>query len=54
MCAGFWWRNLKERHNFEDLGVDWIILKRIFGKYDGVLGTEFIQLGIGSSGGGLL
>jgi hypothetical protein len=27
MYAGFWWGNLKERHNSEDLGVDGIILK---------------------------
>jgi hypothetical protein len=33
--AGFWWGNLRERDDLEDLGVDWkIILKLIFKKWD--------------------
>jgi hypothetical protein len=33
--TGFWWRNLRERDNLEDPGVDgMIILRRIFRKWD--------------------
>jgi hypothetical protein len=33
--TGFWWGNLRERDNFEDLGVDGrIILRWIFRKWD--------------------
>jgi hypothetical protein len=36
--TGFWWENLKERGQLEDLGVDGkIILKWIFGKWNGVI-----------------
>ena len=36
MRTGFWWRNLRERGNLEDLGVDGkIILKWIFLKWAG-------------------
>ena len=36
MHAGFWWRNLTERDNLENLGVDRrIISKWIFNKWNG-------------------
>jgi hypothetical protein len=41
--TGFWWGNLREGDNLEDLGVDWwIILKRICKKWDRE--TEWIAL----------
>jgi len=41
--AGFWWRNLRERDNLEDPGVDArIILRWIFTKWDG--GIAWIDL----------
>jgi len=38
----FWQRNLRERDHLENLGVDRIILKWIFRKYDG--GMDCIDL----------
>jgi hypothetical protein len=32
---GFCWGNMRDRDHFEDLGIDGIILKWIFKKWDG-------------------
>jgi hypothetical protein len=41
--TGFWWGNLRERHNLEDQGIDGrIILNWIFRKWDG--GMDWIDL----------
>jgi len=41
---GFWWRNLRERDQLEDTGVDrTIILKCIFRNWDGDM--DWIDLG---------
>jgi hypothetical protein len=53
MHTGCWWGNLRERGQFEDIGVDGRILKWIFNKWDGQAWTGFIWLRIGR-GGGLL
>jgi hypothetical protein len=48
---GFWWERKKERYNYEDLDVGGrIILRWIVEKYDGVVWTGFIWLGIRTSG----
>ena len=49
VCTGFWWGNLRE-----DPDVDGrIILKWIFRKSDGVVGTGWSWLRIGTGGGHL-
>ena len=48
MYTGFWWGNLRERDNLEDLSVGWrIILKWIFNKCDGeaLPGLLWLRLG---------
>jgi hypothetical protein len=43
MLTGFWWGNPRERHHFEDLGVDGrVILEWILKKCDG--GMDRIDL----------
>jgi hypothetical protein len=33
--AGFWWGDLRRRDPLEGLGVEMIILKLVYNKYDG-------------------
>jgi len=52
--TGFWWRNLKVRVHFGDLGVDGrIILRWIFRKWDVEVCTGSSWLRIGTGGGHL-
>jgi hypothetical protein len=54
MYTEFWWGNLRERENLEDLDMDGrIILKGAFKKLDVEAWTGLIWLRIGT-GGGLL
>jgi len=48
----FWWRNLRERDNLEDIGVDGrIILRRISRKLDVGARTVSSWLRMGTRGG---
>jgi len=50
----FWWRDLRERDHFEDIGVDGtVILKWIFQKWDGEAWTGCNWLRIRNGGGSL-
>jgi hypothetical protein len=51
--AEFWWGDARERDHLEDQGVNGIILKLIFKKWDRKAWTELIWHRIGT-GGGLL
>jgi hypothetical protein len=54
VCTGFWWGNLRERVKWGDPDVDGkIILRWIFRKWEGVVGTGWSWLRIGTGGGHL-
>ena len=54
VCTGFCLVNLRERDHWGDPDVDGrIILRWIFGKWEGVVGTGWSWLRIGTGGGHL-
>jgi hypothetical protein len=42
--TGFWWGDVREGDHLEDPGVDRIILKWIFKKWDGGAGLHWIDV----------
>jgi hypothetical protein len=54
VCTGFWWGSIRERDHWGDPDVNGrIILKGIFRKWEGVEGTRWSWLRIGTGGGHL-
>ena len=54
VCTRFWWGNLREGGHWGDQDLDGrIILRWIFGKGEGVVGTGWSWLRIGTGGGRL-
>ena len=54
VCTRFWWGNLRGRDHWRDQDVDGrIILRWIFRKWEGVVGTGWNLLRIGTVGGPL-
>ena len=52
MCTGFWWGNLRKGDDWGDPDVDGrIILRWIFRKWEGVVGTGWSWLRIERGGG---
>jgi hypothetical protein len=54
LCTGFWWGSLREGDHWGDPDVNRkIILRWIFGKWEGFVGTGWSGLRIGTVGGDL-